>query len=98
MGDVLEFRGKQTPNQLTGIGPLNPALHWYGERVASVIEFSDCLFSVCGLSVLCLSVIFFLILMQYNKWPPEWAPKALAPKLVIYIVKNLSIFFLRVSL
>ena len=51
MGGVLGFRGKQAPNQLTGIGSLNPALHWYGNRVASIIEFSVCLFSVLFESV-----------------------------------------------
>jgi len=37
------------------IGPLNPAFHRYDGRVASVIEFSVCLFSVFSQSV-----IFFI--------------------------------------
>ena len=46
------------------IGPLNPAFHWYSDRVASVIEFSVWLFSLGCLFF----VTFFPIPLQYNIW------------------------------
>ena len=52
------------------ISPLNPAIH--GIRVASVIAFS--------VSLLC--VTFFLILLQYNIWPPSPNCDVCAPEFV----------------